>query len=98
MDACEEAFRSKAIEIVRGTEKVPWGKALLRVLREEAAIWLQFRGILVLKHTPPPNGHRFGNVAAVLDTSKGGGKGARTRARISPARHLPQRSLTASFA
>ena len=75
LDACEEAFRSKAIEIVRGTEKVPWGKALLRVLREEAAIWLQFRDILVLKHTPAPNGQRFGNIPALLDGVKGLGKG-----------------------
>ena len=45
---CEEMFRPKAIELARGSERLPYGKVLTTVLQTEAAIW-QNRGALILK-------------------------------------------------
>jgi hypothetical protein len=49
LSECEEAFRSKAIELSRSSEQYPFGLALLKVLKTESSIWQMQRDILVLR-------------------------------------------------
>jgi len=43
----EEAFRLRAIELVRGAESLPWGKALTRVVKEQAFEWEHKKDLLL---------------------------------------------------
>ena len=45
----EESFRSKAVELTRSGDKVPWGVALVRVLTESMHLWNILRDHLILK-------------------------------------------------
>ena len=42
----ESSVRSKAIELARSTEGVPWGPALLRSVKENSHLWQEKRGML----------------------------------------------------
>ena len=42
----ESSMRSKAIELARGTQEIPWGEALLSSLKENAHLWQEKRAML----------------------------------------------------
>ena len=50
----EEAFRLKAIELIRGSEVIPWGQALTRVMKEQVYEWEHKKDILVPYRVPRP--------------------------------------------
>ena len=52
LDAAEQGFRAKAIELARGTRKVPRGKAILLVMSTNASIWQEKRDLLAKRHAP----------------------------------------------
>ena len=64
LNDCEEAFRSKAIELARSSEQYPFGYALLKVIKVEASIWQMHRDTLILRSEV----HRQG-LGAFFDTA-----------------------------
>ena len=55
----EELFRLKTIQLVRGNDDIPWGTALMKVVKEEAYEWEHHRGLLQPVRGPvrlSPNG------------------------------------------
>ena len=46
LEEVESSMRSKAIELARGTQDIPWGVALLSSLKENAHLWQENRAML----------------------------------------------------
>jgi len=66
--AVESETRTRAIELVRGTERLLWGRALVRALRELSNLWSETRHLLQCRRPP-------GNFAAAPPPSPGKGAG-----------------------
>jgi hypothetical protein len=52
----EEAFRSRAIELCRSEQQIPWGLALIKCLTERAEIWNTMRDHLVERNISSQQG------------------------------------------
>jgi len=52
MTTVEEGFRTKAVELTRGDERVPWGKALLRAMKDKESTWDHLLSMLTKKRIP----------------------------------------------
>ena len=82
LDETSMHFQARAVELVRGGDKFPWGKALLRSLQEEASAWQQFYNLLQSKMRPanlnlailpflPPKGQGNGKKCEGKSINKG---------------------------
>ncbi len=63
--AVEEQFRSKAIELTRGEDNVPWGMALVEAQKTNVEVWREVMDLLGIGGVPAP--------FAVLDQPSGQG-------------------------
>jgi hypothetical protein len=66
LDETEEAFRSKAIEYARATDKFPFSLALLKSLKD-ASLWKSFRDTLVPRRGAQFSRNESGNRNEVSD-------------------------------
>ena len=48
----ESEMRTRAIELVRGTERLLWGRALVRALRDLSSLWSETRHLLQCRRPP----------------------------------------------
>ena len=52
---CEEEFRRRAIAMIRGTDKVPWGAALMKTIKENRHVIQEKEDILVRRVSLAPS-------------------------------------------